>query len=57
MERGISVVECWTRNQMNVGSNPTIATVSKIGHFRSLHDDVHCINEYLAIDGGGNVSE
>ena len=35
------------------------ATVSKFGHFRSLHDaQVHpsCINEYLAIDDGGNMS-
>ena len=30
------------------GSNPPIATVSKIGHFR--------INEHLAIDSCGNVS-
>ena len=40
------------------GFEPPIATVSKIRHFRSLHDaQVHCINEYLTIDGGGNVSE
>ena len=37
------------------------ATVSKFGHFRSLHDaPVHSavfINEYLAIDSGGHVIE
>ena len=36
------------------------ATVSKIGHFRSLHWRpcwLSCINEYLAIDSGGNVSD
>ena len=34
--------------------------VSKFGHFRSHHDcpsSLSCINEYLAIDSGGNVSE
>ena len=37
-----------------------IATVSKIGHFRSLHWCpcwLSCINEYLAIDSGGHVSD
>ena len=36
------------------------ATVSKIGHFRSLHwrpGWLSCINEYLVIDSGGNVSD
>ena len=36
------------------------ATVSKIGHFRSLHWRpcwFSCINEYLAIDSGGHVSD
>ena len=36
------------------------ATVSKIGHFRSLHWRpcwLSCINEYLAIDSGGYVSD
>ena len=35
-------------------------TVSKIGHFRSLHwrpCSLSCINEYLAIDSGGHVSD
>ena len=36
------------------------ATVLEIGHFRSLHWRpcwLSCINEYLAIDSGGNVSD
>ena len=37
VERGSSVVECRTRNQVSPGSNPPFATVSKIEHFRSLH--------------------
>ena len=37
MERGGSVVECRTRNRASPGSN-AFATVSKSGHFRSLHD-------------------
>ena len=36
-----------------------LTTVSKFGHFRSLHDASvnSCINEYLAIDSGENVSD
>ena len=34
------------------GFEPRFATISKIGHFRSLH----VLNEYLAIDSGGNVN-
>ena len=52
LEHDSSVVECRTRNQVSPGSNP-FAAVSKIGYFRSLS----CINEYLAIDSGGNVSD
>ena len=37
VERGSSVVECQTRNQVSPGSNPPFATVSKFGNFRSLH--------------------
>ena len=33
-----SAVERRTRNQVSPGSNPPFPTVSKIGHFRSLHD-------------------
>ena len=53
------LVECRTRNRESPGSNPVV-TVSKFGHFLSLHDAsarLSCINEYLAIDSGGNVSE
>ena len=60
VERGSSVVECRTRNQVNPGSNRLFATVSKIGHFRSLHwrpSWLSCLNECLAIDSGGNVSD
>ena len=37
---GSSVVECRTRNREGNGSKPPtpFATVSKFGHFRSLHD-------------------
>ena len=42
------------------GFESLFVTVSKIGHFRSLHWNpcsLSCINEYLAIDSGGNVSD
>ena len=42
------------------GFESLFVTVSKIGHFRSLHwrpCSLSCINEYLAIDSGGNVSD
>ena len=42
------------------GFESPFATVSKIGHFRSLHRrpcSLSYINEYLAIDSGGNVSD
>ena len=42
------------------GFESPIATVSKIVHFRSFHwrpCSFSCINEYMAIDSGGNVSE
>ena len=42
------------------GFEPSFATVSKMGYFRSLHRrpcSLSCINEYLAIDSGGNVSD
>ena len=58
MDRGSSVVECRTVNRESPGSNPPFSAVSKFGHFRSLHyASVLSVNEYLAIDGGGNVSE
>ena len=55
VERHSLVVECRTRNHES-----SFAAVSKIGHFRSLHwrpCSLSCINEYLAIDYGGNVSD
>ena len=42
------------------GFESLFSTVSKIGHFRSLHlrpCSLSCINEYLAIDSGGHVSD
>ena len=42
------------------GFESRFVTVSKIGHFLSLHwrpCSLSCINEYLAIDNGGNVSD
>ena len=52
-KRCSSVVECRIRIPF--------ATVSKFVHFRSLSprrpSSLSCINEYLAIDSGGNVSE
>ena len=60
VERGSSVVECRTRNQVSPRFESCFATVSKIGHFRSLHWRpcwLSCINEYLAIDSGGHVSD
>ena len=62
VECSSSVVEWRTCNRESPGSNPPFAIVSKFGHFRSLHDVLvevaspNCINEHLAIDGGGNVN-
>ena len=42
------------------GFESLFVTVSKIGHFRSLHwcpCSLSCINEYLAIGSGGNVRD
>ena len=42
------------------GFESPFGTVSKIGHFRSLHwwpSWLSCLNEYLAIDSGGNVND
>ena len=51
-----STVECRTLNRESPGSIPPFASVSKFGHFYSLHSDT-CVNEFLAIDSDGNVSE
>ena len=42
------------------GFDSLFVTVSKIGHSRSLHwrpCSLSCINDYLAIDSGENVSD
>ena len=39
------------------GFESPFATVWKIGHFPSLQCRLSGINEYLAIDSGGNVSD
>ena len=39
------------------GFESLFVTISKIGHFCSFHCSLSCINEYLAIDSGGNVSD
>ena len=51
MERGSSVVERRTRNQVNPGSNPTLLPFRRLGIFvLSIDATVGCINEYQAID-------
>ena len=60
MERSSSLVECRTRNRESPGSNPPLLPFRRLGIFRSLHRrlcSLRCINEYLAIDSGGNVSD
>ena len=60
VERSSSVVECRTRNQVSPGSNPPLLPFRRLGIFCSLHRcpcSLSCINEYLAIDSGGNVSD
>ena len=59
VERGRSAVECQNLKQERSCSNP-FATVSKLRHFLfflQCPNSLNCLNEYLAIDGGGNVSE
>ena len=60
VERSSSVVECRTRNRESPGSNSPLLPFRRLGIFRSLHRrpcSLSCINEYLAIDSGGNVSD
>ena len=47
MECSISAVECRTRHRESPGSNPLCYSPSSLS----------CINEYLALDSGGNVSD
>ena len=55
MEHSSSVVECLTRNQVSSGSNPSLLAFRRLGIF--VLSILSCINEYLAIDSGGNVSD
>ena len=59
MERGSSGAECWTRNLVSPGSNPPLLPFRRLGMFvLSIDAPVHsAVNEYLAIDSGGNVSD
>ena len=59
MERGSSVVECRTRNQVSPGSNPALLLLRRLGIFvLSIGAPVDsAVNEYMAIDSGGNVSD
>ena len=60
VERSSSVVECRTRNRESPGSNPPLLPFRRLDIFRSLHRrpcSLSCINEYLAIDSGGHVSD
>ena len=58
MERRGSVVECRTRNQVSPGSNPALLPCLRLGIFvLSIDAPVDCINEYLAIDSDGHVSD
>ena len=59
VERGSSAVECQTRNKVSPGSNPALLLCRRLGIF-VLSIDVpvdSAVNEYLAIDSGGNVSD
>ena len=60
VERSSLVVECRTRNRESLGSNPPLLPFRRLGIFRSLHRrpcSFSCINEYLAIDSDGNMSD
>ena len=59
VERGSSVVECRTRNQVSPGSNPSLLPFRRLGIFvlSIVPCSLSCMNDYLAIDSGGNVSD
>ena len=61
MARSSSAVECRTRKQGSPSSNPLLQPFRSLGIFvlsiDAPVDSELCINEYLARDGGGNVSE
>ena len=52
VERGSSAVECRTRNRLCYCFEVWAFLFSP-----RCTSSLNCINEYLAIDGGGNVSE
>ena len=62
VERSSSVVECRTHNRESPGSNPLCYRFEDWAFFVHSHrrpciNVLSCINEYLAIDSGGNVSD
>ena len=59
VERGSSAVECRTGNRESPGSNPLCYSFEIFAFSFSPRRSswLGCMNEYLAIDGGGNVSE
>ena len=60
MERSSSAVQCRTRNQVSPGSNPSLLPFRRLDIFVLSIDapvDSAIINDYLAIDSGGNVSD
>ena len=59
VECGGSAVECRTRNRESPGSNPLCYRfgVLAFSFSPSCPISLSCINEYLAIDGGGHMSE
>ena len=54
-----STVECRIRNQESLDLNPLCYRFEVWAFWFSprCHSSLSCINEYLAIDSGGNVSE
>ena len=53
------MVECRTRNQVSPGSNSALLLFRRLGIFVLTIDAPvdSAVNEYLAIDSGGNVSD
>ena len=58
-ETSTQLVECRTRNRESPGSNPRCYRfeVWAFSFTSRRLSRLSCINEYLAIDSGGNVSE
>ena len=60
VERDSSAAERrYRKREREPGFESPFVTVAKFGNFRSLHDASvdSAVNEYLAIDSGGHVSE